>query len=124
MFSMVHTGGPNDTYDIDTSDDPFGHLLNFFQTDQAVGQTSQLFRIFEYTHVPSRFVTTNFELDPATFSGGTQFTDARYLFPSSVQPDLEVSRSWSDQHQYNSYAPNLECRAGQPSGSEFRRDCG
>lgn len=59
----------------------YGHLLNFFATSQLppppVGTpptptvtAPDLYRIFDYTHVPSRFVGTEKFLDPTVFQSG------------------------------------------------------
>ena len=47
---------------------PFGHLLNFFQTslqpDGTPTNAAHFYRLFEYTHVPSRFTGTERMLNP------------------------------------------------------------
>jgi len=51
---------------------PFPHLLNFFHsTSGNPGNSPQLHRIFDFLHVPSRFVGTSLCGDPNVFSGTT-----------------------------------------------------
>jgi hypothetical protein len=46
----------------------FSHLLNFFQSSSNPNQAAQLYRLFEYTHVPSKFVSSNTILNPGWFT--------------------------------------------------------
>ena len=48
---------------------PFEHLLNFFQTAAGATAAAHFYRLFDYTHVPSRFVGTNTILNPSVFAG-------------------------------------------------------
>ncbi len=56
---------------------PFGQLLNFFHTQQPAAASStsptpaQFYRILEYLRVPSRFVGTEVQLNPAFCSDGS-----------------------------------------------------
>ncbi len=57
---------------------PFGHLLNFFHSRPITGPipppdysaSSHFYRLFEFTHVPSRFVATDTLLNPVEFTAG------------------------------------------------------
>ena len=76
-YSMVNTTA--DMYDGSTGDRQCGHLLNFFATthfDPSGGSSpptpgANLYRLFDYTHVPSRFMGTETWLTPGTFASGT-----------------------------------------------------
>lgn len=71
-----------DIYKPETSPIPqprqFGHLLNFFTTTYfnygaippAWEAGPNLYRLFDYTHVPSRFMGTETWLNPSTFASG------------------------------------------------------
>ncbi|MCH2128546.1 MAG: hypothetical protein MK179_05350, partial [Pirellulaceae bacterium] len=59
---------------------PFGHLLNFFETNKGNQSGPQLGRIFDYLRVPSRFAGTSTQLDPERFTGGESLSDGRQLF--------------------------------------------
>ncbi len=60
-------------------DDPYGvgqpahfaHLLNFFESSNPGGVGGDLYRLFDFTGVPSRFVGTETILNPQTFASGT-----------------------------------------------------
>ncbi len=50
----------------------YGHVLNFFNTDNGgVAQPTELFRIFEHLHVPSRFLGTETWLNPQRFNAAS-----------------------------------------------------
>ena len=71
---------------------PFGHLLNFFKTaktpspgasDSDAGElASHYYRLFEYTHVPSRFVGTETLLNP----GAAAFGDSTAAQTAGFRP--------------------------------------
>ena len=48
----------------------FGHLLNFFQTAPAAGidQATHLYRLFEHTHVPSKYISSDRVLNAEWFT--------------------------------------------------------
>jgi hypothetical protein len=75
-FSIVNTGSPPNIYNPTSSPRQFGHLLNFFSTTYFDSGTSMwvpgpnLYRLFDYTHVPSRFMGTETWLDTTTFASG------------------------------------------------------
>ncbi len=75
-YSLVDTAGALPAvYDATTASRQFGHLLNFFATSYDSGSGSwtagpNLYRLFDYTHVPSRFMGTETWLDPSTFASG------------------------------------------------------
>ena len=54
----------------------FGHLPNFFHTNRQSGNSANLYRIFDYIEVPSRFVGTEQYLNPNRFVGLTVNSDA------------------------------------------------
>lgn len=59
---------------------PYGHLLNFFATQsQAEPNGPNLYEIFEYTGVPSRFVETDTWLNPGFFQANN--TGTEYFHP-------------------------------------------
>lgn len=65
-------------YDATSGTRQFGHLLNFFETTyfDTAGispptPATNLYRLFDYTHVPSRFMGTETWLDPNSFASGT-----------------------------------------------------
>ncbi|MDZ4780879.1 MAG: hypothetical protein SGJ19_11550 [Planctomycetia bacterium] len=69
--------------------DSFRHLLNFFNSaspapGRARGKAPELYRLFDFVEVPSRFAGTYDMLDPAEFSGGNN----HYFHP----PYNKVSR--------------------------------
>ena len=54
-----------------------------YKIEKLLRRCARLFRLFEYTRVPSRFVNTAFELNPARFDGGNNLTnpnDGRWRF--------------------------------------------
>jgi hypothetical protein len=62
--------------------EPYGHLLNFFQSAAgAPGTTAQFHRLFDYVQVPSRFVDAETVLNPST---GFAFGAATPPFTSTV----------------------------------------
>ena len=76
LMAMFTLAGTQDAYLSSPEADhiPFGHLLNFFETDRVAsgvksGTAPQLGRIFDYLRVPSRFAGTTTRLDPAAFTG-------------------------------------------------------
>jgi hypothetical protein len=91
------------------SPDRFSHMLNFFQTTTNVSNPAQLgtsfYRLFEYTHVPSRFVDTELYLNPGRFTGaaaGTEFFHppfnriSRYREPGRINLNtIFDDRVWS-----------------------------
>ncbi|MEE8452123.1 MAG: hypothetical protein V3R99_09420 [Thermoguttaceae bacterium] len=55
----------------DPANVPYPHLMNLFHSakwDDTTGSSPQLHRLFEYLHVPSRFVGTEDQLDPGRFA--------------------------------------------------------
>lgn len=67
----VYTNAGNDPYRVTPS--AFGHLLNFFETSDTSdnpNNAGHFYRLFDYTHVPSRFVGTDTYLNPAAFQTG------------------------------------------------------
>ena len=79
MFTLAETADRAYEHSSTEADQiPFGHLLNFFETDKVEtdkveeaksGRAPQLGRIFDYLRVPSRFAGTTTRLDPAAFTG-------------------------------------------------------
>ena len=51
---------------------PYPHLLNFFWSERSGhANAPQLYRLFEYVNVPSRFVGTSVQADPAKAAAAT-----------------------------------------------------
>jgi hypothetical protein len=66
----------------------FMNLLNFFNNQQTTTGTTllpNLYRVFEFLQVPSRYTGTNDMLDPSQFSGDNaiQYTGVNGLLPSA-----------------------------------------
>jgi hypothetical protein len=94
----------------------FGHLLNFFQTSDALpANGSNFYRLFELTHVPSRFMDTETYFNPNLFAGSavdnTIFHPPFNYFPQFRVPGLinvntaydqgiwtgiQAGRNWND----------------------------
>ncbi len=66
-FRMQANANPYAPTD-DTQNGPFNHLLNFYQSADAPGNSPQWHRLFDFVGVPSRFVGTELQADPGTFS--------------------------------------------------------
>ena len=77
-FTRATTDDPYDSWttggttEFDNFRAPYNHLLNFFQTarvpDQInIDEAAHFYRLFDYTHVPSRFVGTETVLNPTAF---------------------------------------------------------
>ena len=64
----------------------FGHLLNFF--DDASPMPANLFRLFEYVQVPSRFVGTDTVLSPVGSNYGVMNSTTQTLASPPVKPTL------------------------------------
>ena len=58
----------NDPY---TTGQQFGHLINFFSTNQNPNMSINFYRLLDYVEVPSRFVGTETYLNPNHFTGLT-----------------------------------------------------
>ncbi|MBI85916.1 MAG: hypothetical protein CMJ81_22190 [Planctomycetaceae bacterium] len=58
----------------------YRHLLNFFNSGFVNNDASELFRVFELTHVPSRFLGTSMQLNPVVFQAGNAATE-KYQAP-------------------------------------------
>jgi hypothetical protein len=74
-YSMIDPLSLPAVYDATSGTRQYGHLLNFFATSYDGGSGSwtggpNLYRLFDYTHVPSRFMGTETWLDPNTFASG------------------------------------------------------
>ncbi|WP_146412757.1 hypothetical protein [Crateriforma conspicua] len=61
-FTLNDASATNSPYDPNASSDPpttfrapFGHLLNFFQSDETEGRASQAVRIFDFVATPPRY---------------------------------------------------------------------
>lgn len=59
---------------------PFGHLLNFFLGSNSGNPGPHYYRLFEYTHVPSRFVGTEMVLNPSIFASNSDAAGMRPPF--------------------------------------------
>ncbi|MBN2023001.1 MAG: hypothetical protein JW809_09415 [Pirellulales bacterium] len=60
-----------DPYDADAAKWPFKHVINFFYQDPSPGPTNPdwaLYRLLDLVRVPSRFVGSRLQGDPATFA--------------------------------------------------------
>ena len=98
-------------YDTLSPSPQFGHLLNFFHAapSRDVSSARQFYRIFDYVHVPSRFVGTETVLNPDWFGKGTSLvtrsdpesdrqsplvrscqTELQSQLPSALQSRLQV----------------------------------
>jgi len=76
-------------YSKDVDNHPFPHLLSFFESDNADGkQSSQFHRLLAFVGVPSRFVGTELQANPATFGGSTahRFNPPFEHIPSYREP--------------------------------------
>ena len=69
-----------DHYGSTDSRGPYPHLLNVFNSSATAGGGSQIGRIFEFLHVPSRFEGTKKFLNPSEFAGYTSPGDGRSRF--------------------------------------------
>ena len=75
-YSLVDPLNVSRVYDATSGEKHYGHLLNFFATRYFDTLTStwtpgpDLYRLFDYTNVPSRFMGTETWLDPTTFASG------------------------------------------------------
>ena len=69
-FSLAQAGVPY------TGGSRFGHLPNIFNTNRQSGNSANLYRIFDYIEVPSRFVGTEQYLNPNRFTGLTITSDS------------------------------------------------
>lgn len=76
-FSILNGDGPSATPTpprlpyVYAGESQFGHLMNFFHSSGTSGSSPNLHRLFDYTHVPSRFVGTETWLDPNVFQSGS-----------------------------------------------------
>lgn len=59
----------------------FKHLLNYFNTEQGGSSVPNLYRIFEYIHVPSRFAGTQEMLTPAAMDSDNTGAIPHFFHP-------------------------------------------
>jgi len=81
--------GPSDP---DVANDPYPHLLNFFWSVGAGGGTGnplapEFHRILEFIRVPSPFVSTELQMNPAmSVTSGHQFAPPNHMIPFCREP--------------------------------------
>jgi hypothetical protein len=71
------------------ADGRFGHLMNFFKTTKGGRQGANLYQLFDYLHVPSRFAHSSGILQPDLFSASGyagQFRAPYNVLPSLREP--------------------------------------
>jgi len=71
-YRILRTGddAPQPYEPLQRQDVPFPHLLNFFHSSKDAGESPQLHCILEYLRVPSPFVETEVQCNPAAVVGG------------------------------------------------------
>ncbi len=77
---------PADPYDTVGFGDEYGHLLNFYGTEETAGgpDRSNFHLVMDYLEVPSRFAGTETTLDPATFTNNPFNYIPRYRYPGKI----------------------------------------
>lgn len=82
-FTTKDTTNPYNGFD-ETVRGRFHHLLNFFANDDdSGGDRANLYRLMDYLEVPSRFVGTDQQLNPANFLGPFD-NISRYRVPGKI----------------------------------------
>jgi hypothetical protein len=80
----------------------FGHLLNFFASSQTANSVSNLYRLFDYTHVPSRFLGTETWFDPVVFGdSGAFFGTSPYHGTELFRPPFNRVSNFRDPGRVN-----------------------
>lgn len=100
-YDMNEEGEYSRTYDPGGAGDPKSHLLNFFYHSDKDGsdQHNDLYRIFEFVDVPSRFSGLEEMLDPTSFEAtDTPWTNNQTIF--GWGPEANPKRQFPPPYNY------------------------
>lgn len=86
LLEQFSTAGP-DNYTGATPNGRYGHLMNFFKTTTTMNAAANLYQIFDYVHVPSRFTGASGILQPDLYSTNSDtFKAPHNVVPSFREP--------------------------------------
>jgi len=110
----------------------FNHLLNFFYSDHTADDATNLYRLFEYVHVPSRFSGADLVLYWSVFTQSGSAYDllrppfnkiSHYRTPGKINVntvyDEKVWDAVWNSHQSLPYTSLVETRRGYSTGSDL-----